>query len=131
MPPPPLPLILKRIKRFLKSLKCSKIIVELTFTTQKANAFSLLDWLFCSVVPFLGKFGPKTQIVSLSWNLVLRLIQLCRIPWRCSLFPVLTTNTFFWVNLVQKIKTVCLSKNLVRRLIWICRMQWYFSLFLF
>ena len=69
-----------KIMRFLKSSKCSKIIVELTFTTQKANACCLLDWLFYSVVPFLGKLGPKTQIVSLSWNLVLRLIQLCRIP---------------------------------------------------
>ena len=36
------------------------------FTTQKANACSLLDWLFCSLLPFLSKFGPKTQIVSLS-----------------------------------------------------------------
>ena len=33
---------------------------------QKANACSLVDWLFCSVVPLLGKFGPKTQVVSLS-----------------------------------------------------------------
>ena len=62
-----------KIMRFLRSSKCSKIIVELTFTTQKINACSLLDWLFYSVVPFLGKLGPKTQIVSLSWNLVLRL----------------------------------------------------------
>ena len=52
--------------RFLKSSKCSKTNVALSFTTQKANAGSLLDWLFCSVVPFLGKFGPKIQIVSLS-----------------------------------------------------------------
>ena len=44
-----------------RSPKCSKTIVELTFPTQKANACSLLDWLFCSVVLFLGKFGPKTQ----------------------------------------------------------------------
>ena len=52
--------------KFLKSSKCSKTIVELTFTTHKVNACSLLDWLFCSVAPFLGKCGPKTQIVSLS-----------------------------------------------------------------
>ena len=31
------------------------------FTTQKANACGLLDCLFGSVVPFLGKFDPKTQ----------------------------------------------------------------------
>ena len=52
--------------RFLRPSKCSKTIAELTFTTQKTNACFLLDWLFCSVVPFFGKFGSKTQIVSLS-----------------------------------------------------------------
>ena len=50
-----------KIMRFLRSPKCLKTIVELTFTKQKADTCSLLDWLFCSVVPFLGKFGPKTQ----------------------------------------------------------------------
>ena len=57
---------ISKIMKFLKSSKCSKTIVELTFTTHKVNACSLLDWLFCSVAPFLGKCGPKTQIVSLS-----------------------------------------------------------------
>ena len=47
--------------RILISLKRSTTIAELTFTTQKTNACSLLDWFFCSVVPFLGKFGPKTE----------------------------------------------------------------------
>ena len=51
--------------RFLRSPECSKTIVELTFITQKANACSLLDFLFCSVVFFLGKVGPKTQGASL------------------------------------------------------------------
>ena len=55
--------------RFLRSSKCSKTIAELTFTTQKTNACFLLDWLSYSVVPFFGKFGSKTQIVILSWNL--------------------------------------------------------------
>ena len=50
-----------KIIRFLRSPKCLKTIVELMLTTQKANACRLLDWLFCSVVPSLGKFGPKTQ----------------------------------------------------------------------
>ena len=82
--PPPLPtpvLILKRVKekraqeardnQFLfqnaqnneifKIFEWSNTIVKLTFTTQKANA-----WLFCPVVPFLGKFSAKTQIISLS-----------------------------------------------------------------
>ena len=50
-----------KIMIFLRSPKCSKTIVELMFATQKANACSLLDWFFCSVVPFLGNFGLKTQ----------------------------------------------------------------------
>ena len=36
-------------------------IVELTYPIQKANPCSLLDRLFYSVVPFLGKFGQKAQ----------------------------------------------------------------------
>ena len=43
-----------KIRTFLQSSKCSKTIVELTFTTQKANAY----WTGC--------FGPKAQIISLS-----------------------------------------------------------------
>ena len=86
-PPHPTPvLILKRVKvkraqeardnQFLfqnvqnneifKIFEWSNTIVILTFTTQKANACSLLDWLFCPVVPFLGKFSAKTKIISLS-----------------------------------------------------------------
>ena len=52
--------------RFFKFSKYSKTIVELTSTTQKATACNLLDCLLCFVLPFLGKFGPKTQIVSLN-----------------------------------------------------------------
>ena len=53
---------------FLRSSKFSKTTVELTFTTQKANACSsrtacsVFDWKYL----FWGKIGPKTQIVSLS-----------------------------------------------------------------
>ena len=47
----------------MRSSKCLKTTVELTFTTQKANACS--PWTACSVFNwkylFLGKFGPKTQ----------------------------------------------------------------------
>ena len=118
-------LIPKFVSRsYIKSSKFSKTIVELMFTTQNANTCSLLDRLFCFVELFLDKFGPKTQIVSLSWNLVHRLIQICRISWWCSLFYLFDQKYLFWVNLVQKIKTVSLSWNLVPRLIWICRIQW-------
>ena len=67
--------------RSLRPSKCLKRTVELTFTTQKANACSL--WTACSVFdwkyPFSINLVQKLKIVSL--NLVLRLIQICRIPW--------------------------------------------------
>ena len=49
--------------RSLRSSKCLKIKVELTFTTQKVNACNPWTALFCFQlkIPFLGKFGPKTQ----------------------------------------------------------------------
>ena len=53
--------------RYLRSSKCLKTTVELTFTTQKANTCS--PWTACSVfdlIPLLGKFDPKTQMNSLS-----------------------------------------------------------------
>ena len=82
--------------RFLRSSKYSKTTVELTFTTQKANTCS--PWTDCSVFewkyPFWVNLIQKPKIVSLSWNLVLRLIQICKIPWRCSFFLFSTRNTF-------------------------------------
>ena len=42
--------------RTLRNSKCLKTTVELTFTTQKANAWS--PWTACSV--FNCKFGPKS-----------------------------------------------------------------------
>ena len=77
--------------------KCSKVTVELRFTTQKANACS--PWTACSVFSWKCLFWvnlvQKLKIISLSWNFVPRLIQICRIPWWCSLFPLLTRKTIF------------------------------------
>ena len=42
--------------------------------------------------PFLGESGQK--IKNLSWNLIARLISICRIQWWCSLFLFLTINIF-------------------------------------
>ena len=49
--------------RFLRSSKCSKTTVELKFATQKSKRLQSLDCLFFfrMEIPFLGKFGPKTQ----------------------------------------------------------------------
>ena len=59
-----------RIMRFLRSLKCLKTTVELTFTKQKENACS--PTTACSVFQWKYPFWV---------NLVLRLIRICRIPW--------------------------------------------------
>ena len=44
---------------------------------------------------FVQIWSTKTRVVSLSWNLVSRLIRLCRIHWWCSLLQFLTGNIFF------------------------------------
>ena len=54
-----------KIMRSLRSSKCLKTTVELTFTTKKANTCS--PWIACSVFDWgyllWGKCGPKTQIL--------------------------------------------------------------------
>ena len=65
-----------KIMRSLRSSKCLKTTVELTFTTQKANACS--PWTACSVFDwkylFWGKFGPKTQNYQFKLKFRTRLI---------------------------------------------------------
>ena len=47
-------------------------------------------------IPFLSKIGrKKIKIVSLSWNLVPRLIRICKIQWWCSLCPFFIGSTLF------------------------------------
>ena len=88
--------------RFLRSPKCSKTIVELTFTTQKANACSLLDWLFCSVVPFLGKFGQKTQNCQFKLKFGTQTNSNMQNSMVMFTFSLFDWKYLFWVNLVQK-----------------------------
>ena len=112
-----------KIMRSLRSSKCLKTTVELTFTTQKANACS--PWTACSVFNwkylFLGKFGPKTQIIILSWNyFVSRLIQICRIPWQCSLF-LFSTGITILSKFGPKSQNCWLELKFRTRLIWIGR----------
>ena len=83
-----------KIMRSLRSSKCLKTTIELTFTTQKANAsspwtaWSVFNWKYLSWVNLV----QKLKIISLSWYFVPRLIQIYRISWWCSLFLVLTEN---------------------------------------
>ena len=86
--------------------------------------FSVFDRKY----PFWANLVQKVKIISLSWNLVPRLIRICRIQWWCSLFLFLTGNTLFGQIFGQ---IVSLRWNLVASLIRICRIQWCCSLFLF
>ena len=63
----------------------------------------------------------KIKIVSLSWNLVPKLIWICRSQWWGSLFLLSTV----WTSLIQKDKIVSLSWNLVPRIIRVWRIQWW------
>ena len=47
----------------------------------------------------------KIEIVNLSWNLVLRLIRICRIQGWCSLFLFLTRSTCCWIKFGPEIKS--------------------------
>ena len=87
---------------------------------------SVLDWKY----PFWVNLIQKMKIVSLSWNLVPILIQICIIQWWCSLFLFSTRNTFLG-KFGPKIKVVSLRWNLVPRLIRTCRIQWWCSIFRF
>ena len=95
-----------KIMRSLRSSKCLKTTVELTFTTQKANACS--PWTACSVFNwkylFWVNLAQKLKIISLSWNSVPRLIQICRIPWWCSFFFVFDWKHLSWQNWFKKSK---------------------------
>ena len=53
--------------------------------------FSVFDRKF----PFWANLVQKIKVISLSWNLVPRLIQICKIQWWCSLFLFSTRNTLF------------------------------------
>ena len=57
-------------------------------------------------IPFLGKFGPKTQNCQFRLKFGTRLIQVCRIQWRCLLFPFSTGKTVFG-KFEIKIVSIC------------------------
>ena len=86
-----------KIMRFLRSSKCSKTTVELTLTTKKQMLVVLdLTVLFSTGNNFFCvNLVQKLKIVSLSWNLILTVIQICRISLWCSLFLFLTGKYLF------------------------------------
>ena len=58
-------------------------MVMLTFSVSEQNTL------------FLANLVQKIKIVSLSWSFTPRLIPICRIQWRCSLFLFYIGNTLF------------------------------------
>ena len=111
----------KKKKKYLRSSKYLKTTVELTFTTQKANTCSLWTALtgntFCWV-----NLIQKFKIISLSWNIVPRLIQICRIPWRCLLFLFSIGQSFFG-RFGPKDKNCQFELKFCNKLIWTCRIM--------
>ena len=78
-------------------------------------------------VACLRKLGLK----SLSWDLVSRLIRICKTPWWFSLF-LLKTEIRFFAKLSYKDQIVSFSWNLVLRLIQTCRIHFVmFNVFVF
>ena len=90
-----------------------------------AFILSVLIWKYS----FWVNLVQKTKIVSLSWNLVLRLIRIWRIWWCYSFFVFLTRYILFRRKLFQKQKTV--ETETEPKPIRICRTRWWFSFFFF
>ena len=93
--------------------------------TRKCN-FSVSDCKY----RFWANLVQNIKKVSLSWNMVPRLIRICRVHWLCSLFPFLTKNiqnTLFgqiWPKIqnCQSLMTMVLSWDLVPTII--CKKYW-------
>ena len=92
---------------------------------QKSMGVSIFA-VFHRNYPFWENLVPKLKIVSLSWNLELRLIRMCRIRWWFSFYSFLDWKYLFKVNLVQKSKIASLSWHLVLRLFRICKIWWWY-----
>ena len=106
--------------RSLRPWRCLRTIAELTFTIQKENACS--PWTQLDIT-FWVNLVQKLKIISLSWNFVPRLIQICRIPWWCSLFPFSTVDTF-WGKFDLKNQNCQFELKFRTRLIWVCRIMY-------
>ena len=105
---------------------CKKInIVRNNHRHTQRWEFSVLD----REHTFRANLVQKIKIVSLSWNLVPRLIWTCTVQWWCWFFSVFDPKYVFWANLTQKSKICSLNWSLVPRLIRIWRIQWWCSFF--
>ena len=112
---------------------CSKNskIVSLSWNSMMLLTFSFFHWKKLSWTNLV----QKLKIVSFSWNLLHRLIQICRTLWWYSPFLFSTRSKPFGLIWSKKKnnnnKTVSWSWNLIPRLIWICRIELWRSFFVF
>ena len=95
------------------------------------NSMWCLLFLFLIGNSLFGQiWSRKSKLLSLSWNLVPKLIRICRIQWWCSLFC-------FWSEMpfLGKCGPKCLNchlrLNLLASLVRICRIIWWSLLFWF
>ena len=98
--------------------------INVYYTTFLCNACS--PWTACSAFNWKNllwvNLVQKLKVISLSWSFVPRLIQICRIPWWCSLFMLSTGNTFL-AKFGPKNKNCQFELKFRTRLIWICRIM--------
>ena len=88
--------------------------------------FSVLDRKY----HFKANLVQKFKIVSSSWNLVSKLIRICRIQWWCSLFLPGNGNTVFR-QIWPKNQDYQFKLKFGLRLTNLCRIQWRCPLFPF
>ena len=68
-----------------------------TYTNSNMQNSMVMFTFFCfdQKYPFWAKMVQKVRMISWCWNLIPRLIGICRIQWWCSLFLFLIGNTLF------------------------------------
>ena len=112
-----------KIVRSLRSSKCLKTTVVLTFTTKKKALLLLrrLDLFSTGNTSFWVNLVQELKVISLSWNFIPRLIQMCRIPWWYSLFCF---GNAFSDKFGSKNQNCQFELKFCTRLIWICRIMW-------
>ena len=83
---------------------------------------NMQNWMVLFTLYVLNVFGQiliqKNKIVSLSWNLVTRLIWICRIQWWCLIFLISTANKLFYLNYLTLWINSLLIKHKLRSFDW-------------
>ena len=81
----------------LKNQNCQLAVKLDTWTNSNMlNSMMLFTFfVFDRKYPFLANLVQKVKIMSWSWNLVARLIRICRIQWCCLFYFFLSGNTLF------------------------------------